>query len=37
MGHFGAGFAILGISVALGVVAFCVFMYWLATHYTAGI
>jgi hypothetical protein len=32
MGRFGSGFAILGICVALGVVAFCVFMYWLANH-----
>jgi hypothetical protein len=36
MGRFGAGFAILGICVALCVVAFCVLIYWMGTHLFAG-
>jgi len=37
LGRLGLGFGIAGICVALGVVAFCAWMYWVATHFAAGI
>ncbi len=33
LGRLGLGFGIAGVCVALGVIAFCVWMYWIATHF----
>ena len=37
LGRLGTGFAIAGICVALGVIAVCAWIYWVASHFAAGI
>ena len=37
LGRLGLGVGITGLCVALGVIAVCVWLYWIATHFAAGI